>query len=69
MPKKTLFCLFVFLLVLSFSPSAYALGNKDLETENVAVNLAREVERGGYKIITTEELRTGSTKKKDMLYC
>jgi len=67
MPKKTLFCLFVLLLVVSFSPSAYSLGNKDLETEKVAVNFARELERGGYKIVTTEELKNWIDQKKDML--
>jgi rhodanese-related sulfurtransferase len=40
---------------------------KELETEKLAVNLVREVERGGYKIVSTEELKSWIDQKKDML--
>lgn len=41
--------------------------DKPLETEKVAVNFAREVERGGYKIITASELKGWIDQKKSML--
>jgi rhodanese-related sulfurtransferase len=40
---------------------------KELETEKLAVNLVREVERGEYKIVSTEELKGWMDQKKDML--
>jgi rhodanese-related sulfurtransferase len=49
------------------SLSLAAWGTKELETEKIAVNFAREVERGGYKIVSTEELKTWIDQKKDML--
>ncbi len=42
-------------------------GCKEIETEKIAVNFAREVERGGYKIVSTEELKGWIDQKKDML--
>lgn len=44
-----------------------AWGDKELETEKVAVNLYKEVVRGGYKIVTTEELKGWVDQKKNML--
>ncbi len=40
---------------------------KELETEKIAVNFAREANRGGYKIVSTEELKGWIDQKKDML--
>lgn len=42
-------------------------GSKELETEKIAVNFAREVVRGGYKIVSTEELKAWIDSKKNML--
>src|SRR3972149_9817295 len=42
-------------------------GCKEIETEKIAVNFAREVERGGYKIASTEELKGWIDQKKDIL--
>jgi rhodanese-related sulfurtransferase len=42
-------------------------GKKELETEKVAVNLVREVARGGYGIVTTPELKGWIDQKKGML--
>lgn len=42
-------------------------GKAELETETSAVKLAREVERGGYKLVTTEELKGWIDEKKEML--
>ena len=44
-----------------------AWGGKELETEKTAVNLSREVAKGGYKIVNTEELKVWIDQKKDML--
>jgi thiosulfate/3-mercaptopyruvate sulfurtransferase len=47
--------------------SLAAWGAKELETEKIAVTFAREVERGKYKIVSTEELKKWTDEKKDML--
>jgi thiosulfate/3-mercaptopyruvate sulfurtransferase len=44
-----------------------AWGTKELDNEKNAVTFAREVERGGYKIVTTQELKGWIDQKKDML--
>jgi rhodanese-related sulfurtransferase len=44
-----------------------AWGDKELETEKVAVTFYKEVTRGGYKIVATEELKGWVDQKKDML--
>ena len=49
------------------SVSSAAWGTKELDTEKSAVTFAREVERGGYKIVTTQELKSWIDQKKDML--
>ena len=56
----------VSVLLLS-SPVLAAWGSKELDTEKIAVTFAREVERGGYKIVTTEELKGWIDQKKAML--
>ena len=47
--------------------SLAAWGAKELETEMIAVNLVREVARGGYGIVTTQELKGWVEQKKSML--
>lgn len=47
--------------------TASAFGTKDLDTEKAAVTFAREVERGNYKIVTTQELKSWKDQKKAML--
>jgi thiosulfate/3-mercaptopyruvate sulfurtransferase len=55
-------------LALPSSVLAFDLwGSKELDTEKVAVKLVREVQRGGYEIVTTEELKGWLDKGKDML--
>jgi rhodanese-related sulfurtransferase len=44
-----------------------AWGAKELETEKIAVNLVREVARGGYGIVTTPELKGWIDQKKSLL--
>ncbi len=43
------------------------LGGKELDTEKIAVNFNKEVARGGYKVLTTPELKTWLDQKKPML--
>jgi thiosulfate/3-mercaptopyruvate sulfurtransferase len=47
------------------SPAAW--GTKELETDKIAVTFAKEVERGGYKVVATEELKAWIDAKKPML--
>lgn len=56
------------LLVFGMAGGAVAAwGTKELDSEKVAVTFAREVERGGYKILTTAELKGWIDQKKPML--
>jgi thiosulfate/3-mercaptopyruvate sulfurtransferase len=41
--------------------------DKELDTEKIAVKFEREVGRGGYKVVTTQELKGWLDQKKDML--
>ncbi len=59
-------CLFISLAFLSATAMVWA-ADKELENEKIAVKFAREVERGGYKVITTQELKNWIDQKKDML--
>ena len=59
----------VALLSASMSERASALdwGKKEIETELVAVKLTREVLKGGYGIVRTDELKAWIDSQKDML--
>jgi thiosulfate/3-mercaptopyruvate sulfurtransferase len=48
-------------------PSLAAWGSKEVDTEKIAVNFQREVERGGYKVVSTTELKGWVDQKKEML--
>jgi len=41
--------------------------DKELDIEKIAVKFEREVERGGYKVVTTQELKSWIDQKKEML--
>ena len=59
------------ILVIGFSvPSSAFLDNKfekEVEKETGAVKLVREVQRGGYDVVTTEELNNWINAGKDMI--
>jgi rhodanese-related sulfurtransferase len=60
----------VFVLAACFVWSGAALaawGDKELETEKIAVTFLKEVQRGNYKIVSTAELKGWVDQKKDML--
>ena len=66
--KKVLLVLLVsFTVILGLASSGLCFGKKELETENVAVKLANEVMKGGYRIVKTNELKGWMDQKKDML--
>ena len=68
MRKGLITILMAGLLVIGMAGGALAAwGTKELETEKIAVTFAREVERGGYRILTTEELKGWVDQKKAML--
>jgi thiosulfate/3-mercaptopyruvate sulfurtransferase len=60
-------CLCCAFLVTTAGNGMAAWGSKELETEKTAVNLTKEVMKGGYKIVSTEELKGWIDSKKDML--
>ena len=67
--KKKSFMWRLWLCIFSFDCSGdgmAAWGSKELETEKMAVNFAREVIKGGYRIVSTEELKGWIDQKKDM---
>jgi rhodanese-related sulfurtransferase len=53
--------------ILGLASVSFAWGTKELDTEKIAVNLVREVARGGYGIVTTPELKGWIDQKKAML--
>ena len=48
-------------------PALALWGSSEVETEKVAVSFAREANRGGYQIMTAEELKASLDQKKEML--
>ncbi len=56
----------VFIFAIANSALA-AWGTSEVDTEKIAITFAREVERGGYKIVSTEELKQWIDQKKAML--
>ncbi len=44
-----------------------SLSTKELDTEKVAINFAQEVARGGYRVVSTEDLKAWLDQKKDLL--
>jgi rhodanese-related sulfurtransferase len=68
MKRRLLAILISAIFVFGFAcVSSAASDTKELATEKSAVTFAREVERGGYKIVTTQELKSWIDQKKDML--
>lgn len=65
--KRLIFTLFLFVLFLN---PAFAWDNKfekEVKLETAAVKLTREVMRGGYDLVTTEELKQWIDEGKEML--
>lgn len=58
----------VLALVAGMAGSAMAAwGTGELDNEKLAVNFQREVARGGYRVVTTDELKKWIDQKKNML--
>jgi len=69
MSKGKVFLMWTVTLICIFGLASFgtAAWGKELETEKIAVDFARQVERGGYKIVSTKELKSWIDQKKDML--
>lgn len=65
--KSILSILVASLLVFGLAGGAVAWGTSELDTEKIAVTFAGEVERGGYKVVATQELKKWIDEKKPML--
>ncbi|MFZ3046078.1 MAG: rhodanese-like domain-containing protein [Desulfatirhabdiaceae bacterium] len=69
--KKMLGNVMIGILVLGLASFAHAFGKdkfeEELEKEQGAAKLVREIQRGGYDIVTTEELKKMLDEKKDIL--
>lgn len=68
---KNVFCALLVPVVLCFGNNAFAFGDskfeKEVKTEASAVKLLREVQRGGYDVISTEELHMAIEAGEDLL--
>ena len=63
--RSLLSVLIVVLLVFGMAGGAMAAwGTKELDTEKIAVTFAAEVQRGGYKVVATQELKSWIDQKK-----
>ena len=69
--KRVLWGFLVGLFVVGISASAFAFGTdkfkQELEKEQGAIKLLREMQQGGYGIVSTEELKGMIDGKKDLL--
>lgn len=65
--KAFLLVLMCATLTLGLTSNGFCFGKKELQTERSAVKLLREVERGDYKIVTTDELKSWIDQKKNVL--
>ena len=63
----SMFMCFAVLVFAGACKDSGVLGVKELDTENIAVKFAKDVQRGGYNIVSTEELMKWIDEKKDML--
>ncbi len=66
--KRALFAVSIVVLGCFALGGAFAAwGSKEFETEKIAVTFQKEVARGSYKVVSTEELKSWMDQKKDML--
>jgi len=67
--RKLIALIFGSIIACSVSGAAYALewGSKEIETEKLAVQFANQVKKGGYGIVTTDELKAWIDEKEPML--
>ena len=68
---KKIFCTMLVAVFLGFGNNAFAFGQskfaQEVETEASAIKLLREVQRGGYEVVGSEELKQWLDAGKDML--
>ena len=66
----TFFILLTALLLISTPAFSFGFGNKfekEVKTEKAAVKLVREIQRGGYDVVTTDELKKWQDEGKNMV--
>jgi len=57
----------ILIVALALAGCGKSWSGKELDTEKSAVTLSREAARGGYKLVTTEELKGWIDQKKSMM--
>jgi len=71
MNRKKIVLLALFCAVFSFEfilgSNAFCSGINEVETEKIAVNLVKDVQKGGYGIVPTDELKQWMDQRKEML--
>ncbi|XPV76082.1 MAG: rhodanese-like domain-containing protein [Desulfovibrio sp.] len=67
MKKLVLFVLMVSLMALTACAGADSKFAQEVDKEKAAIKLLKEVERGGYGVISTEELKKMINNKKEMV--
>jgi hypothetical protein len=69
MTKKRLYFVsgLILIVALALVGCGKSWSGKEMDTEKSAVTLSREVARGGYKLVTTEELKGWIDQKKPMM--
>jgi len=65
--KRCLLGLSMGLCLTAFATTVFAWGTEELDTEKLAVKFAKEVQRGGYGIVATEELQKWVAEQKPLL--
>jgi rhodanese-related sulfurtransferase len=69
MPGRRLFltAAFVLAVLVIATPGSALFGPSELDKERIAVRLLREVQRGGYDVLTAEELKSWIDESRDLL--
>ena len=65
--KSMVFAALAAMVLCTMASNSFAWGVKELETEKSAVTFSREVDRGKYGVVSTEELKKWIDEKKPML--
>ncbi|MBF0496282.1 MAG: rhodanese-like domain-containing protein [Deltaproteobacteria bacterium] len=70
MSKRKLISVFVcstIIMLMLGAAMAFAWGDSEVDTEKTAVTFAREAAKGGYQIVTTDELKKWTDSQKHLL--
>lgn len=67
MMRQKIMVLVMLAAILGVAACGSNLSSKEMDTEKTAVNFCKEVSRGGYKVVSTPELKTWIDQKKPMM--